>query len=147
MPNAMAALPNIGGAPVQCRKVWLTPTSRVPCSNASKTWNLLKFAGLPQTCQKISAANGAKFTTVRTCGGDVVVQQVFFPIVDMCASCEGIARQSCAMVPRSRLFGNFLGPAFPVSHVRQVSDLHPKFALRPHHVCKYGRHPICYSWD
>jgi len=22
-------------------------------------------------------------------------------------------------------------------------DLHPKFALRPHHVWKYGRHPIC----
>jgi len=26
--------------------------------------------------------------------------------------------------------------------VQQVSDLHPKFALRPHHVWKYGRHPI-----
>jgi len=22
-----------------------------------------------------------------------------------------------------------------------------KFALRPHHVCKYGRHPICDGWD
>jgi len=26
--------------------------------------------------------------------------------------------------------------------VQQVSDLHSKFALRPHHVWKYGRHPI-----
>jgi len=26
--------------------------------------------------------------------------------------------------------------------VQYVSDLHPKFALRPHHVWKYGRHPI-----
>jgi len=26
--------------------------------------------------------------------------------------------------------------------IQHVSDLHPKFALRPHHVCKYGRHPI-----
>jgi len=26
--------------------------------------------------------------------------------------------------------------------VQQVSDMHSKFALRPHHVCKYGRHPI-----
>jgi len=25
--------------------------------------------------------------------------------------------------------------------VQQVSDLHLKFALRPHHVWKYGRHP------
>jgi len=32
MPNVMAALPNIGGAAsVQRRKVWLTPTTRVPC--------------------------------------------------------------------------------------------------------------------
>jgi len=27
--------------------------------------------------------------------------------------------------------------------VQHVSDLHLKFALRPHHVCKYGRHPLC----
>jgi len=26
--------------------------------------------------------------------------------------------------------------------VQQVSDLHSKFALRPHHVPKYGKHPI-----
>jgi len=27
--------------------------------------------------------------------------------------------------------------------MQQVSDLHLKFALRPHRVWKYGRHPIC----
>jgi len=26
--------------------------------------------------------------------------------------------------------------------MQHFSDLHPKFALRPHHVWKYGRHPI-----
>jgi len=26
--------------------------------------------------------------------------------------------------------------------VQQVSDLHSKFALRPRHVPKYGKHPI-----
>jgi len=26
--------------------------------------------------------------------------------------------------------------------VQQVSELHLKFALRPHHVWKYGRHPF-----
>jgi len=30
-------------------------------------------------------------------------------------------------------FGDFLRPAFPASRVQNVSDLHPKFALRPHH--------------
>jgi len=26
--------------------------------------------------------------------------------------------------------------------VPHISDMHSKFALRPHHVWKYGRHPI-----
>jgi len=46
---------------VQRRKVWLTPTTRVPCSNAAKTQNPLKFAGVPETRQQISAASGSKF--------------------------------------------------------------------------------------
>ena len=61
MPNVMAALPNIAGAPVQRCKVWLMPTARVPCSNAAKTQNPLKLAGVPQTRQQI----------VRTYGGDI----------------------------------------------------------------------------
>jgi len=71
----------------------------------------------------------------------------FFPIVDTYLKCEDIARQSCAMVPRWRFFDDFLCPVFAASAVKQVSDLHLKFALRPHHVCKYGTHPICYGWD
>jgi len=42
------------------------------------------------------------------------------------------------MVPRWRLFGDFLGPAFPASRAQHISDLHSKFALGPHHVWKYG---------
>ena len=64
----------------------------------------------------------------------------FCPIVDTCLSCEDIARQNCATVPRWRIFGDFLGPAFPASRAHHISDLHLKFALRPHHVWKYGRH-------
>ena len=51
--------------------------------------------------------------------------------------------QCCAIVPRWRIFGDFLGLAFPASRVQHISDMHSKFALRPHHVWKYGRHPIC----
>ena len=61
MPNVMAALPNIGSS-VQRRKVWLTPTTRVPCSNAAKSRNPLKFAGVPQTRQQISAVSRPKST-------------------------------------------------------------------------------------
>ena len=39
-----------------------TPTTRVPCSNAPKTRNQLKLAGVPQTTGSISAASRPKFT-------------------------------------------------------------------------------------
>ena len=44
--------------------VWLTPTTRVPCSNAAKMRNRLKLAGVPQTNETMSAASGPKFTTL-----------------------------------------------------------------------------------
>ena len=49
--------------------VWLTPTTRVPCSNAAKTRNPLKFAGVPQTPKRISAVSGPKWT----CEGSIAV--------------------------------------------------------------------------
>jgi len=71
----------------------------------------------------------------------------FFPIVDICLSCEDIARQICAMVPRWQFLATFLRPIFLASHAQHISDLHSKFALRPHHVWKYGRHPVSERWD
>jgi len=63
MPNVMAALPSIGGA------LCSTPQNladahyyKVLCSNAAKTRNQLKFGGVPQTNETISAASGPKFT-------------------------------------------------------------------------------------
>jgi len=38
-------------------------------------------------------------------------------------------------------------PAFLASRVQHIKDMHSKFALRPHHVWKYGRHPISNRWD
>jgi len=43
--------------------------------------------------------------------------------------------------------GEFLRPVFSASRVQYTSDLHSKFALRPHHVWKYGRHPMCDGGD
>jgi len=45
------------------------------------------------------------------------------------------------------IFGDFFASKFPASREQQVSDLHSKFALRPQHVWKYGRHPIYDRWD
>jgi len=104
MPNVMAALPNMGGT----LKVSLTPTTRVPCSNAAKTRNPLKFAAVPQTRQRISVASERPHyedTWGRYCC-------LIFLIVNTCLSYEGRARQICAMVRRWRIFGYFLRPAF-----------------------------------
>jgi len=40
------------------------------------------------------------------------------------------------------IFGDFFASCISASRAQHVSDLHSKFALRPHHVWKYGRHPI-----
>jgi len=73
---------------VQRRKVWLTPTTRVPCSNAAKTRNPLKFAGVPQTTGSISAASGPKFAILWGHLNEILLLNKFFPIVDMCLSCK-----------------------------------------------------------
>jgi len=113
-------------------------------SNAAKIPNPLKFAGVPQTNETISAASGPKFTILLWHVGEILLlNKFFFPIVDACLSCEDIARQSCAMVHRWRFFASFLRPVFAASRVQHISDLHSKFALGPHHVWKYGKHPIC----
>ena len=57
--------------------VWLMHTARVLCSNAAKTRNLLKFAGVPQTRQQISAVSGPKFTILSGHVGYIGAQQVF----------------------------------------------------------------------
>ena len=63
---------------------------------------------------------------------EVLLFNNFFQIVNTCLSCEDMAQD-----------GDFLRPVFPASRVQHISDLHSKLAFRPHHVSKYGRHPIC----
>ena len=44
------------------RKVWLASVERNRCTNEAKTRNPLKFAGVPQINEQISAASRPKFT-------------------------------------------------------------------------------------
>ena len=62
MPNLMVALPNIGGALCSTPQGSADGHYYMPCSNAAKTQNPLKFVGVPQTNETISAASGPKFT-------------------------------------------------------------------------------------
>ena len=112
--------------------VWQTPTTRccaVTLPRRETRWNLQGCPKLPDRSQPLVGRSSPYYEGMwRT----YCCLTSFFPIVDVCLSCEDIARQSCAMVPRWRFL---------------VSDLHPKFALRPHNVLKYGRHPIYGRWD
>ena len=58
--------------------VWLTPTTRVPSSNAAKTRNPLKLPWVPQTNKKISATSGPKFTILWVHVEEILLLNTFF---------------------------------------------------------------------
>jgi len=62
MPNVMAALPNIGGALCSTPQSLADVHYLTAVQNAAETRNPLKFAGVPQTHQHVSAVSGPKFT-------------------------------------------------------------------------------------
>jgi len=78
MPNVMAALPNIGGALCLTPQSLADATTRVPCSNAANTRNPLKFAGVPQTRQQISAVSRPKFAILSRHVEEVLLFNKFF---------------------------------------------------------------------
>jgi len=118
MPNVMAPCQIQVAPPVERHQVWLTPTTRVPCSNAAKTQNPLKFAGVPQTRQQISAVSTSKFTILSGHVEEVLLFSTFFPIVDTCLSSEDIARESCVMVPKWRFFASCIFSELRAAHFR-----------------------------
>ena len=147
MPNVIAALPNISGVLCSTPQFGWRPLLEcraVTLPRRETRWNYL---GCPKTNEKISAASGPKFTIQWGHVEEMLLLNIFFPIVDTCLSCEDTAGQSGGMVPRWRFLTTFLGPAFAVIRMQHLSDLHSKFALGPNHVSKYGRHPTCGRWD
>ena len=78
MPNVMVALPNIGGALCSTPQSLADAHYTMPCSNAAKTGNPLKFAGVPQTTGSISAASGPKFTILWRHVEEMLLHNNFF---------------------------------------------------------------------
>ena len=90
------------------RQVWLTPTTRVACSNAAKTRKPLKFAGVPKKLlNRSQPPMGRSSPYCEEMWRTYYCLTSFSPIVDTCLSYEDSAQQSCAMVPRWRIFGDF----------------------------------------
>jgi len=121
MPDVMAALPNIGQL-LECRTVSLP--------RRETRWNL---QGCPKLVNRSQPLVGRSWPYYQDMWRRYWFLTSFFPIVDTYLSCEDIARQSRAMVPRGQFFDDFLRPVFSASRVQHVSDLHLKVALRPHH--------------
>ena len=78
MPNVMVALPNIGGALCSTPQSLADAHYKIPCSNAAKTQNQWKFAGVPQTGKPISAASRPKFTILWRHVEDILLLNKFF---------------------------------------------------------------------
>ena len=80
----MAALPNTGGGrSALCsmsQSLADAHYTRVACSNAPKTRKPLKFAGVPQTPEPISAASGPKFAILWVYVEDILLLNKFAKI-------------------------------------------------------------------
>jgi len=123
----------IGWRPLlECRAVTLP--------RRESRWNLQGF----QTRQHISAVSRPKFTILR---GHVEEVSMFNSFLPDCRYMPQLRRYSRTKLYDGAKMSNFLHPVFSASHVQHISDMHFKFTLRPHHVWKYGRHPISDHWD
>ena len=109
--------------------------TRVQCSNADKTRNRFKFAGVPKLANRSQRLVGRSLPYCEDMRGRHCCLTIF-PIVDTYLSCEdiGLVPQIWYDGAQMAIFGDFWGPVFPASTSQHISDLHSKFALGPHHV-------------
>jgi len=114
----MAALPNIGGALCSTPQSLADAHYWMPCSNAAEMRKPLKFAGVPQTHQQISAVSRPKFTILSGHVEEVLLFNKFFLIVDTCLSSKDIARQRCAMVSKWQFFASCISSEPRAAHFR-----------------------------
>ena len=80
---------------------------------------------------------------IRTCVGGIGVWQAFSD----CRYMPELRRYGLTKLGDGAEMAILLRPVSSASHMQHISDMHSKFALRPHHVPKYGKHPISDRWD
>ena len=138
MPNVMVDLPNIGGALCSTPQSLADAVSRCRAVTLRRCESHSNLEGCPKQVNRSQPLLGGTSPYYEDMWRRYWCLTSFFLLLDICLSCEDTARQSCAMVPKWL----FLRPVFSASRVQHISDMHSKFALRPHHMWKYGRHPI-----
>jgi len=92
-----------------CAKFGWLPLSDVAAVTKPRRETHLKFAGVPQTPEPISAVSGPKFAILWRHVEDIglLLSNKFFPIADTCRSCEVVR-----WCPDGDFFGDFLRPVF-----------------------------------
>ena len=108
----------------------------MPCSNVANwretRWNLQGWPKLANRSQPLVGRSSPYYEILKEI---LLLNKIFFPIVDKCLSCEDIDGQSFGMVPRWRLFGDFLRAVFSANRAQYVSQTCIcKFTLRPHRL-------------
>jgi len=143
MPNVMAAQPNVRG--VLCW-ILLIKSWKITKPRHETRWNICW--GAPKLVNRSQPLVGQSSPYYED-NGRRYCCLTFFQIVDTCLNCEDIARNVVRWCADGELFyfWRFLRRVFSASRVQHISDLHSKFALRPHHLWKYGRHPIFDRWE
>ena len=101
------------------------------------SWNLHMCLKLPNHSQLLVGRSSPYYEDM--CRRYCCLTSFFSDCRYVPPSCEDTAQQSCAIM-------RIVRPVFSASCVQYISDLHSKFALGPHHVWKYGRHPISDHW-
>ena len=113
--------------------------TRVPCSNTAKTRKPLKFAGCPTLANRSQPLVGQSSPYYEDMWRRYCCLISFF---SDCQYIPQLRRYSPTKLCDGAKTAIFLRPVFLASRMQHISDMHSKFALRPHHMRKYGRHPI-----
>ena len=121
-------------------KVWLTSVERHWCSTKPRRetrWNLPVCPKLANRSQPLVGRSSPYYEDVwkRYCC------LIFFRL-SIYALVAKIQPDKFVWWCADGDFWRFFRPVFSVSRMQHISDLQYKFALRPHHMWKYGRHPI-----
>jgi len=146
MPNVMVALPNIGCAlcstPNAAKFGWcpLLECRAVTLPRRESCWNLQGCPKLANRSQPLGGRSSPHYEDV----GEVSLFNKFFFRLSIHAAAAKIQPDKVVQWCQN---DDFFRPVFSASRVQHISDMHSKFALRPHHVWKYGRHPISNCWD
>jgi len=128
---------------VQRRKVWLTPTTRVPCSNTAKMQNQLKFAGCPKLMNRTQPLVGLSSPYCEDMWGRYCCLTSFFfdcrYVPQLRRYSPTKLRDGAQMANFWQVFASCIFTEPRAARFRPASEICTKATPS----VEYGRHPIC----